>query len=244
MIKIEVKPQQILSNHSTVLTLYITNAGDGHCTGFRFSFYSTEAIVILEGRNIVIDLLKAGIVYEHKIRLLAKRPGTFIVESVGLVYRTSQGKLHRPGNYRLTLEVIGHSIPELDLSIQNTNLAIAQWGRITGYINNQGNDTVQDIHLTVQGHEVSCREEIILDIQPGESKPFSLTVQPGEAGEHVPMELEIMYQDSIGKIYRQKWPIHLSVQATPSSLHNNHTTHFHGTVSGTIHTGPGNIEDA
>ena len=135
------------------------------------------------------------------------------------------------------------STPSLrvDDIVPENQLFVDTWGTLCGTVTNTGEVTASDINVSVTGLKVN-RTFDIRKLERGEKESFKLGVYPEKKGD-VPITITVVCKDTFGQLPPSKKRYHIRVEEVPSTPVVHHESHFHSSVTGSIHTGSGHIKN-
>lgn len=222
MIFVSISPDQIHLDQPTDLKLRLMNTWSGPCTGIRYTFYLPKEILLLRGgRQLAVDLLEKGAIYEHTLRVRAQKLGEFPIVGTNFSYRDPIGRAHRVRESSVTLRVvqqIRNPVPILNLTLDSMKLQVSLWSSLSGTIANTGKGLVRGVSLSLAGPAMKARQAIVGELLPGETKPFMVPVQANEAGTRVPIDVKVLFQDENMQQHERLWHHYLMVEAKSSSI--------------------------
>jgi hypothetical protein len=222
VIVVSVRPDEILVDQLTDVTLCLENTGPGVCTNVRFTFRVPKEILLIRGRRQVqVARLRKGEHYDHPLQVQAREQGTFQLVSTNFSYRDSSGRGQRVPETVLSLRAVTPTVlapapaPSLELTLETTNLPVDAWSPLSGCIANVGEVAVQGVTLSASGLDLQADREQVGDLPPGLTLPFTLSVRVTKAGTgtRVPIRLEAAFRDRSGRLRHRSWRAHLAVEA-------------------------------
>ena len=195
-IKVTVQPPQLVQGQETELVIALHNQDPAPCTNIVVGFQLPLQIVLVKGsRRLHIPRLDGGASWQHRLRVLPKEVGRFVLRSTNFSYRDSHSLARRVPSLEAPLDIIPPSPetlppePRLRLSIQRAELPLGEAFPVQVQIANEGEATAYQTTVAAKGRLLECEPVRVAELPPGEVAFVELVVWAKKAG-LVPVRLE------------------------------------------------------
>lgn len=207
MIEAEISPTRILVGTATDLEIRLTNSGPGPCTNIIVSIRLPAGLVRLGGKDrIERSALAPGESFSSPMRVRASAPGHYQLTSPNFSYRDHLGySQHASG---LVAEISADPgqeaapVPRLSVELLTAALPFDAWDTLRGRVTNIGESDVSDLEVTLSGQVVTTERGIrcaVGRLAAGDSEDLEFQVRAREAGDHVPVHLDLTYRGPDGR---------------------------------------------
>ena len=194
-IKVTIQPSQLIQGQEAELVITLHNKDPASCTNIVVGLQLPLQIVLVKGaRRLRIPRLDGGASWQHRIMVLPKEVGHFVLRSTNFSYRDSRSLARRVPSLETPLEIIPPSPetpppePRLRLSIQRVELLLGEWCPMPVQLVNEGDATAYQTTVTARGR-LDCEPVRVAELPPGEVAHIELAVRAREPGQ-VPVRLE------------------------------------------------------
>ena len=195
-IQVTIHPSQLVQGRETELVLTLHNKDPAPCTNVIVGFQLPLQIVLVKGaRRLRIPRLDGGASWQHRLRVLPKEVGHFVLRSTNFSYRDNHGLARRVPSIEVPLEIIPPSPqtprpePRLRLSMQRAELLVEEAFPVRVEIVNEGDATAHQITISARGRLLECEPARVVEIPPGGVTQVELVVWAEKPG-RVPVRLE------------------------------------------------------
>ncbi len=208
MIIISLRPDKISTDIVDTVHLRFTNTGPGICTNVRFTFRMPKEVLLIRGkRQLNISRLNEGESHEYALQVKAIAPGVFSLMSANFSYRNLAGEIFRVKETTLALNVIKPDAlpslppPSIKINLNPDVVSSSTWTSIKGDISNTGAIMIKNVEISAEGPALKSHKEVLGDVSPGQTLPFTLSIYASEDGTRVPVCLKTRFQDVAEKFY-------------------------------------------
>lgn len=226
MIEVSVEPRQLAAGQDCDVRFQFRNAGAGTCTDVVFKLGLPAEFLLLRGRNRVeIAELGTGQTFSYEVTVRARQPGTFKVTSPNFSYRNEFGSPVRVADLRAELTVVPSSQaappagPGLSITLASGELMPGEWDVVRFRLRNTTAWPMRRLNVTIGGPlriAPPGPQARIAELAARTEAEVSYIVYPIEAGRHVPTQLQVGYDDRLGRSRSQSATISMVVRGQSS----------------------------
>jgi hypothetical protein len=203
MIEVAVSPVRIPAGAAADVEIRLTNSGPGPCTNIIFTIRLPAGIMRLRGREkIEVSKLAPDQSETSPLRIQADRAGRYQLTSANFSYRDHRGQPHRETGFAAEFTVDRERdpvpAPRLTVELQTAELPRDEWSSLRGRITNVGAVDVSGLEISLSGQVTTEQRgsNVRLEQLPaGHSVDVPFFVCAQEAGEHVPVHIDLAYGD-------------------------------------------------
>lgn len=202
MIHVGVSPTRIPVDDPVELDISLTNTGAGTCSRVIFTIRLPAGLVRLQGPSkIEADRVLPRQSVTSQLRVRAEKPGRYLLTSTNFSYRDHLGRPHRETSFaaEITVEPAHDppSQPQVTVELADTELPYDEWAIVRGRITNTGAVGVSALTVTLSGQVITdgrTAQGTLEQLPPGRSADVPFHVRAGQAGNNVPVHLDLAYE--------------------------------------------------
>jgi hypothetical protein len=238
MINVSVRPGTLVAGQSGVLTIELSNAGEGACSDVAFRLKLPPGMVLAGGSDkIDVDQIPGGHAHRHQVTVLPGQAGDAEVGTTNFSYRDENGIARREDSWRAVIRVLpaasgGHAagpalakpalpLPRLVVRYGEGKIARDEWDVLKVFLRNTTGFPLYDVTLTVDGpFRVDPPSVQIQLLGDGDVGPAAFNIYVPDRGKvPVRMHTAYRYRDSRGHVVPgaqdDRWTIEVGAQAEP-----------------------------
>ena len=201
MIDVRLSPTRIYAGDTAELEISLTNNGPGTCTNIRFPITIPVGLVRLRGPDTILhSRLLRGESVETRLLISAEKAGRYPLTSTNFTYRDHRGESHWEKGFAVEITVDPERKPppepEVKAGLLTAELPYDEWAILRARITNTGAVSVSGLEAALSGRVVTDRRTArarLEQLPPGRTAEIPFFVCARDAGEHVPVHLDISY---------------------------------------------------
>lgn len=205
MISVVLDPSEFTAQKNTKIAVCLINSSREIVTNLACKIDMPDSITVLSGStNIEVLRILPGEKISQTLQILPKAIGSWLVTSSNFSYRDGSGRPHRISDLKCKVKVIKPLSPpptaRIDIKLLSSDINLNQWHKLRWIISNTGCIGIQELTVKVLG-KVNCDpDELYIGVLSiGQNKEFSVLANAYESGSNVPVFIEIIFVDSIGR---------------------------------------------
>ncbi len=207
MIEVTVSPAR-LPVGAADLEILLTNRGQNAYLNVIFTVKLPVGVMRLRGSDrITVSRLAPGQSIALPMRVRTAGPGRYQVTSPNFSYRDHTGHAHREHALSAEFVVVASSAtepesePNVFTELMTSDLPLGEWSAVRARVRNDGDVDVQDLEVTLSGQVTADNRTstfVLARLPADSSVDASFFVRAQEAGEHVPIHLDLFYRGPRG----------------------------------------------
>jgi CHAT domain len=201
MIDVRLSPTRIYAADPAELEISLINNGPGTCTNIRFAITIPLGLVRLRGPDTIQQSrLLPGQSATTRLLVSAETAGQYRLTSTNFSYRDHRGQSHLEKGFAAEITVDPEREqppePEVTAGFMTAELPYDEWAILRAGITNTGAVNVSGLEAALSGQVVTDRRTArarLEQLPPGRTAEIPFFVCARDAGEHVPVHLDVSY---------------------------------------------------